>query len=160
MFRKTILAAGLLLSPTLAQAAPVEARFMAIGGAEFSHEETTPFLGAALGADFELDKHAFLGAEVSAEHALNDPSEDECGYWSDDDGRNVAVTVAARAGMMLEKVNKVYALVGIRFAEEESPLVYGVGIERTFGKFVAGLEYRRVSELRTSQVSLGLGLTF
>lgn len=160
MFRKTVLVAGLLLSPTLAHAAPIEGRVMAIGGMEFRHEESDPFLGAALGADFELDKHTFAGAEVSAEHALRGQGEDECAFGFDEHARKVAVTVAARAGLVLDEVNKVYALAGVRFAEDESPLVYGLGVERKIGKFVASLEYRRVSEIRTNQVGIGLGLTF
>lgn len=160
MFKKAIAAAVLATCSSLASAAatqPIEFRLMAVGGAEFAHEESSEtFVGAAIGADYELDDRTFVGAEASIERTLRSSSEKEheCAP------ARTFGSATVRTGFVLAETNKAYVLAGVHFGSEEASAVYGAGIERKFGKLVGSLEYRRISEVNSNQIGIGVGFLF
>ena len=155
MYKSALVFACLALSATTANAETVEGRVQVLAGSELA-DEADGFIGAALGADYEIDKHTFIGAEVSVDHAL---SHHDVPTWRRHLGDTTG-SLVGRAGGTFEEVYKVYALAGVKMGSEETVPVYGMGIERKFGSYLASLEYRHVSEVGTDQIAFAIGITF
>lgn len=143
------LAVGLLAAtPAFAEGIEGEGHAQINAGVERAEGESEGIVGFAAGYDFDLGKTLFVGAEIGIDKVLAEDTK-------------VTLATVVRAGAKLSEADKLYGLGGVSTGgNEETQAVYGAGLEHSFGKFLADIEYRHLDKTSAEQFAVGVGILF